>query len=317
MPYFGKKTLAKSTAYDDYWFFAALRHQRFVNSQYSSKVMADPILDEYKFTNCYRVLDRTSQFLVKNISSNNNYDAPNIFFRTLIFKLFNKIETWQLLESRVGDITLDNFRADEYISILSEMKAQKLKIYSAAYIMPSGKNEWGSPIKHENNLRMIQSLIDEGMHENIWSSLNLEDTYKDFLKIRSIGKFLAFQYAIDIAYSDHSLATEDQFVVAGPGAARGIRKCFPNAAEADFNKIIEYMALNQNEEFSRLGLEFNGIKNRPLQLIDCQNLFCEVDKYLRVKKPELDTRAKRIKQRYTPHYQPIQYCLPSKWNAHL
>ena len=311
------KALTKSTAYDDYWFFAASRHQRFLDSQHFTRANTDPILDEYKFTNCYRVLDRTSQFLVKNISSNNIYDAPNIFFRTLIFKLFNKIETWQSLESRLGDITLENFREDEYISILSEMKAHKLKIYSAAYIMPSGKNEWGSSIKHENNLRMIRSLIDEGMHENIWRSSNLEDIYKDFLKIRSIGKFLAFQYAIDIAYSDHSMATEDQFVVAGPGAARGIKKCFPHATETDFTRIIEYMAFNQDEEFSRLGLTFNGIKNRPLQLIDCQNLFCEVDKYLRVKRPELDPRAKRIKQRYAPHHQPIQYCLPAKWNAHL
>jgi hypothetical protein len=317
MHYLSSKALTKSTAYDDYWRFAALRHQRFFSSDDFKKTIADPILNDYKFTNCYRVLDRVSQFLVKNITSNNHYDAPDIFFRTLIFKLFNKIETWQSLESRIGDITLDNFKEDEYICVLSEMKAQQSKIYSAAYIMPSGKKEWGSSIKHENNIRMIRSLINDGMHENIWISSNLEDIYKGFLKIRSIGKFLAFQYAIDIAYSHHSMATEDQFVMAGPGAARGIKKCFPNAVETDFNKIIEYMALNQNEEFSRLGLSFQGIKNRPLQLVDCQNLFCEVDKYLRVKRPELDPRAKRIKQRYTPHGQPIQYCLPSKWNAHI
>lgn len=309
--------LKKSAAYEDYWHFAALRHERFELSLNRNDLPNTPILSEYKFTNCYRVLDRASQFLVRNIVANKNYSAPDIFFRTVLFKIFNKIETWQELERKTGDISIQNFQNDEYVSILSEMKTRQLKIYSGAYIMPSGKKEWGSSAKHENNIRMIRHMINIGMHEKIWTHSNLADIYRSFLSIPSIGKFLAFQYAIDIAYNEESPASEDQFVIAGPGAVRGIRKCFPTASELDFTKIIEYMASNQHEEFARLGLTFRGLKNRPLQLIDCQNLFCEVDKYLRVKRPELDNRSTRIKQKYIPNLHTIDYCLPKKWNSAL
>ena len=45
------------------------------------------------------------------------------------------------------------------------------------------------------------------------------------------------------------------------------------------------MAENQEDEFARRGIEFQTLWGRPLQLIDCQNLFCEVDKYARVYHP--------------------------------
>ena len=55
-----------------------------------------------------------------------------------------------------------------------------------------------------------------------------------------------------------------------------------------------------------------------LQLIDCQNLFCEVDKYARVVHPEfvgLSGRS-RIKQRFVAAPRPIPQWYPPKWNVH-
>jgi hypothetical protein len=52
-----------------------------------------------------------------------------------------------------------------------------------------------------------------------------------------------------------------------------------------------------------------------LQLIDCQNLFCEVDKYARVYHPEMTGKSgrSRIKQRFHPKASPIDYWYPPKW----
>jgi hypothetical protein len=54
---------------------------------------------------------------------------------------------------------------------------------------------------------------------------------------------------------------------------------------------------------------------RSLQLIDCQNLFCEVDKYARVYHPEIQGRSGRvrIKQHFRPTTTPIDYWYPPKW----
>ncbi len=53
----------------------------------------------------------------------------------------------------------------------------------------------------------------------------------------------------------------------------------------------------------------------PLQLIDCQNLFCETDKYARVAHPEVQgiSGRTRIKQTYRPKSNPISLWYPPEW----
>lgn len=278
---------------------------------------SNKILQSYKFTNCYRSLDRTSQYLIKHIINRTDQSPEDVFFRIILFKLFNKIETWLSLEAALGEISVYSFCAKNYSLALDKLREQSQKIYSAAYIMPSGKREWGSPTKHVNNLLMLETMVKNELHKRIWEERNMTQIFEHFLRIPSIGKFLAYQYATDIAYSHYSEASEDQFVIAGPGAARGIQKCFPTATERSYRYIIQMMSEIQEQEFSRFGLTFQPLKNRPLQLIDCQNLFCEVDKYLRVKRPEFGKPGARIKQHYRKTESDIDYCLPCKWKASL
>jgi hypothetical protein len=75
------------------------------------------------------------------------------------------------------------------------------------------------------------------------------------------------------------------------------------------------MADIQDSEFKRLGLDFQPLWGRRLQLIDCQNLFCEVDKYARMKHPEISgiSGRTRIKQKYSANKQLINYWYPPKW----
>lgn len=92
------------------------------------------------------------------------------------------------------------------------------------------------------------------------------------LSYPSLGRFLAFQYAIDINYSELCDFSEMDFVVAGPGARSGIAKLFSDTNGHSDEYIIRLMAENQESEFERLGLKFLYLGNRKLQLIDCQNL---------------------------------------------
>jgi hypothetical protein len=75
------------------------------------------------------------------------------------------------------------------------------------------------------------------------------------------------------------------------------------------------MADHQKEEFARLGLSFQTLWGRPLQLIDCQNLFCEVSKYARMAHPDIKGMNDRIriKQIFTANSQQIPYWFPPKW----
>ena len=106
-----------------------------------------------------------------------------------------------------------------------------------------------------------------------------------------------------------------EFVSPGPGALDGIHKCFSDLGGLNESDIIQLVADRQEIEFERLGIDFRSLWGRHLQLIDCQNLFCEVSKYARVAHPEVSgvNGRIRIKQYYRPSDRPLKYWYPPKW----
>ena len=303
--------------YQTYWMFAAKRQEVFFRKMHQSLPpwTDDPILKIYKFTNTYRASDRVSQYLIQNVIYHGDQSPTEIFFRILLFKIFNKIETWKLLEFELGQISYAEYSFQKYDTILKKAMLNKKAIYSSAYIMASGKSAFGYPKKHQNHLKLIEKMIEDKVPQKILELQSLEELYLLLLSYPSIGKFLAFQYAIDINYSNLTDFSEMDFVVAGPGAIDGIKKCFTDIGNYSEEDIIKWMTDRQKEEFERLEISFYDLWGRPLQLIDCQNLFCEVDKYSRVAHPELQgiSKRKRIKQKYTPQTSDVNYWYPPKW----
>lgn len=311
---------AKPTlVFDTYWRFAAERQKIFFKKlKHEPKPWTDdPILSIFKFTNAYRASDRVSQYLIRNVIYRNDLPSSpkEVFFRIILFKLFNKIETWQLLEDKVGNITYSDYSFDLYDQVLTEAMSLGQAIYSAAYIMPSGGKTLGHSVKHRNHLKLIEQMISDELYKKLADAPNMQRGFSLLLKYPTIGDFLAYQFITDVNYSELTNFSEMEFVMPGPGALDGIRKCFLDRGGLNEPEIIKFMTDIQETEFERLGLEFKSLWGRPLQLIDCQNLFCEVDKYSRVKHPEISgiSGRTRIKQKYTSNWQPIQYWYPPKW----
>ena len=151
-----------SEVYDSYWRFAAERQAVFYRrmSSLSQPWTTDAVLAKYKFTNAYRASDRTSQYLIRDVIYRRDLPSSvqEVVFRVLLFKLFNRIETWELLEEAVGSITFDEYSSALYDDVLSRARAQGRRLYSAAYIMPPGTS-YGSPLKHRNHLALLARKI--------------------------------------------------------------------------------------------------------------------------------------------------------------
>jgi hypothetical protein len=130
-----------------------------------------------------------------------------------------------------------------------------------------------------------------------------------------MGDFMSYQTTIDLNYSALLDFSENDFTRAGPGALRGIRKCFEDLGDYTPAEIVLWMTERQHDEFTRLSLPFGGLRERPLHAIDCQGLFCETDKYCREAAPELASARKRIKARFTPSPEPIRLFFPPKWGV--
>jgi len=311
------RKLKPTIVFDTYWRFAAERQEIFLRRAAGKSLpwTDDPILCEYRFTNVYRASDRVSQYLIRNVIYKGEQSPKDLFFRTLLFKIFNKIETWELLVRHFGLPSSSDFNVEHYNQVLLREIESGKAIYSAAYIMPSGPKSVHGGRKHHFHLSLLSQMLKDNLPERIADAGSLQGTYNLLLACPSIGPFLAYQFAIDLNYGEFLKADEMEFVVPGPGALDGISKCFAATGDCSPADIIRMVTEHQSEEFERLGLRFRDLWGRPLQLIDCQNVFCEISKYARVRHPEIAGVANRtrIKQKYRPTEAPVNYWFPPKW----
>ena len=309
--------IKRQEIYDLYWYFACERQNIFIKKLNGepSPWTTDEILQNYKFCNSYRVNDRVSQYLLKNVIYNGKkYSNDDMLFRILLFKLFNKESTWELLLDHFQDITLKTFNKEEYSKVLEEAISNGVKIYNDAYISCANK-AFGYDRKHDNHLALLDKMFNiDKMQKKIIKCKTMKEGFDIIKSYPLIGNFMAYQLVTDINYSEAVNWREDEFTVAGPGSLRGIKKCFIDKGDLSNEDIIKYMYEHQDKEFKRLNLDFKRIGNRPLQLIDCQNIFCELDKYCREAFPNLKSNRTKIKKHYVPKKEKIEYFYPPKWN---
>ena len=304
---------ATTSGFDCFWVYAAERQQiywRRLNGQ-PPPWTDDPVLVNYRFTNVYRAADRVSQHLINQVQAG-DWNWTDTFVRTLLFKCFNRIETWQEIVSGLGQPDRHNLFDNRLDRILAR-RARQGPIYNPAYIMPPPRHYPGP--KWQRHLGLIRDMVRADVARQVQSAGRLEAAFEALRSWPSIGNFLAYQWLIDLNYSSHLDFDENEFVVAGPGARRGLNKCFqpdPSWTEAD---LIGWTADRQEAEFTARQLDWTNLGGRRLQLVDIQNIFCEVDKYTRLTRPDLAHLApgRRPKQRYRPSRQPVPANFPAKW----
>lgn len=302
-----------------YFYFIQERMAIFWN-KYDHKLpwTTDPILIEHKFTNVYRALDRVSQYLIREIIyKEKSFKEEDILLRILVFKIFNKPETWEHIEKKVGPITTDNFNLQRINSVLLELKNSQ-PIFNNAYMMTGTHSLYNYlKYKHEKWLGMVEKeIIGKSILKKIICAKSLREVYSLLRNCSFIGDFLAYQYTIDMNYSSVIDFNENSFVKAGIGAIRGIKKCFESLDKKySYEDAIKFT----QDNFSKYQQKFEYTKFKPLfgrspTLIDLQNCFCETDKYLRAKLPDLRVDNKRIKQKYKESKKTLKLFFPPKWN---
>lgn len=301
--------------FDTYWRFAAER-QRI----YHRRVRGEPwpwthdeVMSAHRFTNAYRAADRVSQHLIRHVAYEGDQAVEEVVFRVVLFKLFNKVSTWDLLKGAFGTPSPRAFSVEEYDRVLTRAFARGERLYSAAYIMPPAAS--AVPRKHLTHLLLLARMLEERLPERLAACTSMRAGYEALLAYRGIGPFLAYQLVTDLNYTGVLNFSESEFVVPGPGARSGIRKCFADYGDYSEADLIRFAADRQEHEFATRGIVFEDLWGRPLQLIDCQNLFCEVDKYARVVHPDVRGVGgrNRIKQRFQAVPDPVEAWFPPKW----
>ena len=319
-------TLRRRKAFDFYWVFAAERQEVFYKRIRGEPGpwTEDPTIANFRFCNVYRASDRTSQYLIREVIYNDqNGNAEDILLRILVFRLFNKIETWQYLKERFGDIKCQTFSVRDYATAFEPRVDSGEAVFGNAYIM-CPHDAFGMGRKYLNYLALIEQMIKgDRITGAISRARALKDVHRLLRSYPLIGDFLAHQLSIDINYSELVDFSEDSIVVPGPGVKRGIARCFSGIEGREYEDVVAWVRENQEHHFTRLGLRFRSLWGRPLHCLDCQVIFNEMDKYCTIRElqskktsgTEREKLSRRVKGKrlFHPRRQQIHFFYPPKW----
>ena len=303
--------------YELYWKFAAERQKAF-----ESRVAgdpwpwsADPILIEYKFCNVFRAADRVSQYMIRDVAYRDDDSTPqDRLFQIVAFRTFSNIRTWDGVTRHLGHSPrINDLSSGRFEEALNVTKERNGGLYTGAFIL-CATNAYGRSIKHLNHVELFKDMfVRSKLGDRLLAAPSLEAVYDLLHTFPLMGDFMSYQTAIDLNYSPHINFSEDDFTQPGPGAVRGIKKVFTDLGGLTPQEVIMWMVDHQDEEFSKLGYEFNGLWGRRLHAIDAQGLFCETDKYCREAVPELTSARSRIKARFSATAEPMTMFFPPKW----
>jgi hypothetical protein len=246
-------------------------------------------------------------------------EDEEVVFRVLLFKLFNSIAGRETLkEALLGVPSWRTFDAQAYATILGKAKARGVKIWNAAYVQNQKYRVADFGTKHERYLALPQYMIEDGVTRKLKASRSYREAYRVLRTYPIHGDFIAMQHLTDLNYSPVLNFDENDFIVAGPGALDGMQKCFGIRPDQKLaSEIINQCVKHQDGMLSDLGLEPVTLFGRRLTAVDCQNLFCETDKYARVAHPQYNLNRSEIKQQFKSQGPLMPPFFPPKWGVQV
>ncbi|KAJ7643814.1 hypothetical protein FB45DRAFT_896135 [Roridomyces roridus] len=287
----------------------------------------DEILQKGRFCNAYRVLDKTSQFVVTDVIETGSQDALELLFRIVLFTSFNKIQTWKMLTEAFGELTWAEFDIHTYGEVLSAASSRGQTLCTGAYMKIARQYEYRS--NHMGHLQLLQMLM-EKLPPVLKGAKFAADVYEEIAAFPGMAAFTTYQLMLSLSYSKLLNFNANDFVVPGPGASSGLAKMFGQSlkdARAAVGKDIEsdilrHLVEHQRAYFARSNLEFPYLRDEGghehlLDVADFEHAVCETDKYAREKYPEIEGTSARtkIKRGFTASDEklPAQPRLPVAW----
>src|SRR5699024_11476510 len=153
-------------------------------------------------------------------------------------------------------------------------------LFNPAYLLSPGMNNKG--MTRPEWLVKTMYIAEEELLHNEFYSAPMDQKHMWLKGIPRCADFLAMQVLTDIGYSDLLPQDEDEFVVPGLGALRGL-----DALGYHSRQAISAMRDLQEQFPGSILLDVKGTE-RPPSLMDIQNTLCELRKH-----PQALSRVRR------------------------
>lgn len=238
----------------------------------------DPIIASRKFTNVFRVLDPGSQFI---FDLDDEYATErDLLMRLFLYRHTGRVEAWMYLQRQMGEEYPTVETLDYALNLWREYRDAGNPIFTPAYLVYPQSSTPGTD-KLESIIRLTQRLFDPSSPEDIVEDFIGGQTQKEKFDVlrrtKGVADFMSMQILTDWGYTRFGEDMENEFVVPGPGARRGIMHLVTTPQQKDFLWFAQ-AELMQTEGCPVLDL---GTKLRYPSIMDVQNTMCEFGKYVR------------------------------------
>lgn len=236
----------------------------------------DPVLASVKFTNVFRILDPGTQFIMTDLVQGDPGDR-DMLMRVFLYRHTGRIDAWQYARIQQGQYPIVELLTTEQGTRRAWHQYRDSgtgKIFTNAYLV--------FPQSHTRGTDKLDSIVD--LAKRLFAPDSDEDVVPEFLdagtqverfevlrRNKGVGDFMAMQVLTDWGYLG-STDLEDEFVVPGPGAKRGLAALgLPSSEEAV--RFVQGMI--------HLSPGCPTLQGRKPSLMDVQNTLCEFGKYER------------------------------------
>ncbi|KAH9924729.1 uncharacterized protein B0H18DRAFT_909066 [Fomitopsis serialis] len=296
----------------------AERHQVFLRRTAGEERpwTTDEILQKYPFTNVFRVYDRTTQYILRHVINQGSQDLHESCFRVILFRVFNRIDTWKYLKQQFGELTWADFDVYSYEKVL---EAADGPLYSPAYFCPAPTNVGGKS-HFARHLRLVQLFMEENLPRQLKRFRYLKDAHGWLRLFPSMGDFTALQLALDLNMLPHFNWSEDEWVGVGPGSKACLRKIFGPGVCSHELEALQWLHATQDEHFSRLGIPVDRrprlcqLRRPGVTMVDLEHALCECEKYSRALHPDIKGKHTKVaKNVFVPTPKRPTADLPVNW----
>lgn len=262
----------------------------------------DLILRNFRFTNVRREHDKETIWLIKHIAENDELCYEDKLLNCILFRLFNKHETSELIEAPIAFLESDDWNPEAYRSVFENKKLEDSNyvFFTGAFYTTGMKMNLKRymPEYVEDTMEMrimyfIKYLIDNDFIDDLRGSEIQEDVFLLLSSMSGIGDFLAYQIFVDFTYIEEFPFSENEFVVAGTGCIKGLNELFSDRNGMTYEECLFWLRDNWkalNEKFipdpKDRFIPERDMKDLPeydrvMNVMSLENCFCEFSKYVR------------------------------------
>ena len=256
----------------------------------------DPILKHFRFTNVRRELDRNTKWVIEHVCHNSRLKFSHKVLNIILFRVFNKIHTAELLGIPIADPRKIDVEA--MAQHVEQSYSKDETPFTGAYLcsgMKLGfKHYTGSDDSVQASLLLLQDMTDHRIWHEIEQATDPAGVIDCLQAYPGLSDFMSYQIFVDLTYTPEFRFSENEFTIAGPGARSGCKWLFkPDMVKGYSHEELIFWLRDHWKELNQYNTQNGFIHtvnpiflftdlpeyDRCMNVMSLENCLCEFSKY--------------------------------------